>query len=66
MTYLLDRMESMKRKFLAETVRNFGVGLMVGAFLLKISERIEQYEMNAVVVLGMLNVLFALYLIEEE
>ncbi len=59
-------MESMKRKFLAETVRNFGVGLMVGAFLLKISERIEQYEMNAVVVLGMLNVLFALYLIEEE
>jgi hypothetical protein len=55
----------MKRKFLAETIRNFGVGLMVGGFLLKISERIETYEMAAVVVLGVLNVLYALYLVEE-
>jgi len=57
----------MKRKFLAETIRNFGVGLMVGVggFLLKISERIETYEMTAVVVLGILNVLYALYLVEE-
>ena len=39
---------------------------MVGAFLLRITERIEQYEMNAVLVLGLLNVLYALYLVEEE
>jgi len=39
---------------------------MVGGFLLKISERIETYEMATVVVLGALNVLYALYLIEEE
>ena len=56
----------MKRKFLAETIRNFGVGLMVGAFLLKIAGRIEQYEMNSVLVLGLLNALYALYLVEEE
>ena len=55
-----------KRKFLAETIRNFGVGLMVGAFLLRIAERIEQYEMNSILVLGLLNALYALYLVEEE
>ncbi len=66
MAYLLGRIGFIRRKFLAETIRNFGVGLMVGAFLLKISERIEQYEMSAVVILGILNVLSALYLIEEE
>ena len=56
----------MKRKFLAETIRNFGVGLMVGGFLLKISQRIETYEMVAVVILGLFNVIHALYLVEEE
>jgi len=39
---------------------------MVGGFLLKISQRIETYEMATVIILGILNVIHALYLIEEE
>jgi len=62
----LIELRFMKRKFLAETIRNFGVGLMVGGFLLKISQRIETYEMVAVVILGLFNVIHALYLVEEE
>ncbi len=58
-------MELMKRKFLAETIRNFGVGLLVGAFLLNISDKIELYEMASLAILGLINVVFALYLIEE-
>lgn len=56
----------MRKRFLAETIRNFGVGLMVGAFLLRISEKIEIYEMATVLILGLLNILYALYLIGEE
>ncbi len=56
----------MKRKFLAETIRNFGVGLMVGSFLLRIAERISDITLVLVLLAGLSNVLFALILISEE
>lgn len=39
---------------------------MVGAFLLKISKRIELSEMLSVLSLGIINVICALYLVVEE
>ena len=55
-----------KRKFLAETIRNFGVGLMVGAFLLRITEKISDATLVIILTAGLLNVIFALTLLEEE
>ena len=55
-----------KRKFLAETIRNFGVGLMVGAFLLRITEKISDATLVIILTAGLLNVIFALTLLQEE
>ncbi|WP_461829759.1 hypothetical protein [Aquifex sp.] len=56
----------MRKKFLAETIRNFGVGLMVGAFLLRITEQISDLTLILILLEGLSNVLFALTLIPEE
>ena len=56
----------MKRKFLAETIRNFGVGLMVGAFLLRISEQISNLTLVIILAEGLINVVFAFTLLPEE
>ena len=56
----------MKRKFLAETIRNFGVGLMVGAFLLRISGKISDLTLVVILVEGLINVMFAFTLLPEE
>ena len=56
----------MKRKFLAETIRNFGAGLIVGSFLLRVAERISDITLVLVLLTGLSNVLFALILISEE
>lgn len=56
----------MKRKFLAETIRNFGVGLMVGAFLLRISGQISDLTLVIILIEGLINVTFAFSLLPEE
>ena len=56
----------MRRKFLAETIRNFGVGLMVGAFLLRITEQISDLTLVIILVEGLINVVFAFTLLPEE
>ena len=55
-------------KFLLEAQRAFGVGLMVGAFILALSDRIEPDTMWFVFSLGMVNVLGSAILlpVEEE
>ena len=59
-------MKAMRRKFLADTIRNFGVGLMVGAFLLRITEQISDATLVIILVEGLLNTVFALTLLPEE
>ena len=56
----------MRRKFLAETIRNFGVGLMVGAFLLRITEQISDLTLVIILVEGLINVVFAFTLLPKE
>ena len=53
-------------KFLSEAQRNFGVGLMVGAFILNISERIDEQTMWSVFLLGIVNVFMAAILLPVE
>ncbi len=61
-------LRSMKQKFrfLVEAQRNFGVGLMVGAFILSISEKIDSDTMWAIFGFGMVNVLISAILLPVE
>jgi hypothetical protein len=43
-------------KFWAETLRNFGVGLMVSAFVLRISKDISYYVLLWLLIFGLVNV----------
>jgi len=53
-------------RFLLEAQRAFGVGLMVGAFLLALSDRIGTDTMWFVFALGMVNVLGSAILLPVE
>jgi uncharacterized protein YjeT (DUF2065 family) len=43
-------------KFWAETLRNFGVGLMVSAFVLRISKDISYQSLLWLLIFGLINV----------
>ena len=51
---------------MVEAQRNFGVGLMVGAFILSISEKIDSETMWAIFGFGMMNVLISAILLPVE
>lgn len=55
-----------KQRFLAETIRNFGVGLMVGSVLLRIAERVSDFTLLIILAAGLLNIGLALILLPEE
>jgi len=51
------------RKYLSESFRNFGIGLMVASVVLKISERISNETLMLVFIMGLFNVLIGAILI---
>jgi len=55
-----------KLKFLSEAIRNFGVGLMVGAFLLRITDRVDDPTLWGLLGFGIVNIAFGVILYPEE
>jgi len=55
-----------KQKFIADKMANLGVGLIVGSFLLRISNTIEVKEQLFLILLGFVNILFGLILLPDE
>jgi len=55
-----------KLKFISEAIRNFGVGLMVGAFLLRIADRIDDLTLWWLMGFGIANVAFGVIIFPEE
>ena len=55
----------MLRKYIAESFRNFGIGLMVASVVLKISERISNETLVAVFLVGLFNVFIGAILIRR-
>ncbi len=55
-----------KLKFVSEAIRNFGVGLMVGAFLLRIADRIDNFTLWWLLGFGIVNVFFGTIIFPEE
>ncbi len=53
----------MLRKYIAESFRNFGIGLMVASVVLRISERISSETLVAVFLVGLFNVFIGAILI---
>jgi len=54
----------MLRKFVAESFRNFGIGLMVASIVLMLSEKISEKELLVVFLTGLANVLVGVILIK--
>ena len=55
-----------KQRFIADKMANLGVGLVVGSFLLRISDTISLREQILLVLLGFLNILLGLILLPDE
>ncbi len=55
-----------RQRFIAEKVGNFGVGLIVGSFLLRISDTVNATDQIVLVALGLVNVILGLILIPDE
>ncbi len=51
---------------MAEKVGNLGVGLVVGSFLLRISDTIGAFDQILLVALGIANVILGLILLPDE
>ena len=55
-----------RQRFMAEKVGNLGVGLVVGSFLLRISNTIGPTDQIVLVALGIANVILGLILLPDE
>jgi len=56
----------MRERFVLEALRNFGVGLMVGAFILRLSEKITDLTLWVILSLGLVYIFIAAILLPEE
>lgn len=55
-----------KQRFIAEKIGNLGIGLIVGSFLLRISDTINAIDQIILVFLGLANIILGLILFPDE
>lgn len=55
-----------KQRFIADKMANLGVGLVIGSFLLRISDTISLKEQLLLILLGFSNILLGLILLPDE
>jgi len=54
------------KEFIAEAIRNVGVGLIVSAFVLKISERISALDQWLLLFFGFAHILLGIIVLRSE